>query len=337
MCGGMTALPRFIQIEPVGQCNLRCQMCPIQFRRDGPPYGPPAYMAFDLFTRIIDQFPDLRELQLQGLGEPLMHPKFFDMVRYAVERNIVVSVNTNLTLITTRVAQSCVTSGLARLHASLDGATAPTYDRIRVRGKFERALRNLARIVDARRALDAKHPFIEVVVVAMRQNLDELPALVSLASDIGADAVSVQHLCHAFEESTLPPQYRPMRDFVEEQSLLGDSPDRIEAAFQEATARARNHGIPLRLPNVTQKHYAQETPGRSRCDWPWSGAYFSYDGYSMPCCMVSTPDRINFGNADSTTVDGIWNGDAYEAFRSALASTTPPEICRSCSVYAGTF
>jgi MoaA/NifB/PqqE/SkfB family radical SAM enzyme len=30
-------LPRFVQIEPVGQCNLRCQMCPIQFRTDGPP------------------------------------------------------------------------------------------------------------------------------------------------------------------------------------------------------------------------------------------------------------------------------------------------------------
>jgi MoaA/NifB/PqqE/SkfB family radical SAM enzyme len=28
-------LPRFVQIEPVGQCNLRCEMCAIQFRRDG--------------------------------------------------------------------------------------------------------------------------------------------------------------------------------------------------------------------------------------------------------------------------------------------------------------
>lgn len=26
------ALPQFVQIEPVGQCNLRCRMCPIQFR-----------------------------------------------------------------------------------------------------------------------------------------------------------------------------------------------------------------------------------------------------------------------------------------------------------------
>ena len=35
-------LPRFLQIEPVGQCNLRCRMCPIQFRTDGSPGGPPA-------------------------------------------------------------------------------------------------------------------------------------------------------------------------------------------------------------------------------------------------------------------------------------------------------
>ncbi len=31
-------LPTYVQIEPVGQCNLRCQMCSIQFRQDGPPY-----------------------------------------------------------------------------------------------------------------------------------------------------------------------------------------------------------------------------------------------------------------------------------------------------------
>jgi MoaA/NifB/PqqE/SkfB family radical SAM enzyme len=26
-------LPKFLQIEPVGQCNLRCRMCPIQSER----------------------------------------------------------------------------------------------------------------------------------------------------------------------------------------------------------------------------------------------------------------------------------------------------------------
>ena len=76
------SLPTYIQLEPVGERNLRCQMCPIQFRTDGPPHGPPAFMDFELCVRIIDDLPGLRELRLQGLGEPMMHPRFFDMVRY---------------------------------------------------------------------------------------------------------------------------------------------------------------------------------------------------------------------------------------------------------------
>src|SRR3954447_22087755 len=92
--------PKFLQVEPVGQCNLRCQMCPIQFRQDGPPYGPPAFMPFEEFTRVLEQMPGLQHLHLQGLGEPLMHPRMFDMVEYAAGRGIQVSTNTNLTLLT---------------------------------------------------------------------------------------------------------------------------------------------------------------------------------------------------------------------------------------------
>ncbi len=333
----MTALPHFIQIEPVGQCNLRCQMCPIQFRRDGPPYGPPAFMRFELFTLILDQFPNLRELQLQGLGEPLMHPRFFDMVRYASERGIDVAVNTNLTLITPRAAERCVTSGLKRLHASLDGSTAATYERIRMRANFEKAVRNLRRIIKARRCYGTSEPYIEIVTVAMRQNLEEISNIVTLAAELGVDAMSVQHLCHSFGEETLPEHYRPMRDFVEEQTLLTVERERVDEVFAHARALAEHHGLHLRLPNVQPRRHTAETPGRSRCDWPWTGAYFSYDGWSMPCCMISTPDRVNFGNVAVNSVSEIWNGIAYESFRRQLESGDPPSICRSCSVYAGTF
>ena len=126
-------LPGYVQIEPVGQCNLRCQMCSIQFRRDGPPYGPPAFMDFASFTRMIDQFVNVQELHLQGLGEPMMHPRFFEMVEYAAAKGIRVSTNSNLTLLNDRRAERCVTSGLDCLHVSIDGATPETYERIRVR------------------------------------------------------------------------------------------------------------------------------------------------------------------------------------------------------------
>jgi MoaA/NifB/PqqE/SkfB family radical SAM enzyme len=288
-------LPKFLQVEPVGQCNLRCQMCAIRFRRDGPPSGPPAFMDFDVFTRLLDQFPGLEELQLQGLGEPMMHPRLFDMVAYAVGRGVRVSTNTNATFLNARRAEQCVTSGLGEIHVSVDGASAETYERIRVRAHFDRVITNIDRLVAVRRSLSSSTPRIRMVVVGMRENLHELPDLVRLAHRLGIDTVFVQHLCHDFGETSLPAHYRPMRDFVDAETLTRLDPREIDRYFDEAQRAASELGVDLRLPRTRPHTHPPDTPGPTRCNWPWRGAYVSYQGLSMPCCMVSTPDRINSG------------------------------------------
>lgn len=334
---GQVPLPEYVQIEPVGQCNLKCQMCPIQFRRDGPPYGPVAFMKFETFTKILDDFPGLKELHLQGLGEPLMHPRFFEMAEYAAAKGIKVSTNTNLTLINRRRAESFVTSGIDCIHISIDGATKETYERIRAGSHFERVLNNIELILEARRAAGTDHPRIRLVMVLMKQNLHELPQMVELAHRFSFPAFFVQHLSHDFKESSLPDFYKPMRDFVEEQTLAAKEEDRTEHYFRLAKQKAEEFGIDLRLPNVKPRKYAPGTPGRDRCDWPWRGAYISYQGLAMPCCMVATPDRMNFGNMAEQGVGKVWNNERYQEFRQQLSSGNPPEICKSCSSYWGTF
>jgi radical SAM protein with 4Fe4S-binding SPASM domain len=333
----MTALPRFVQIEPVGQCNLRCRMCPIQFRDEGAPGQPRAFIDYAVFCRLVEQFHGAEELQLQGLGEPLLHPRFFDMVRHATARGMQVSTNTNMTVMSEQGAEECVRSGLRTMHVSLDGASAATYQAIRLRARFERVLRNLRRLMQAKARLHSALPEVRLVAVVMRHNLAELPDLVRLAHKEGIASLSVQHLCHDFGESSLPERYRPMRAFVEDQSLLNDDQQRIEDSFDRARRTAQELGIVLRLPNVRPRQHAPGTSGHKRCDWPWRGAYISYDGKAMPCCMVATPDRIHFGDMAQNGVTEIWNNQEYEAFRAQLASPTPPDVCRSCAIYAGTF
>jgi radical SAM protein with 4Fe4S-binding SPASM domain len=327
----------YAQFEPVGQCNLRCQMCPIQFRKDGPPYGPPAFMKFEVFMRLIDDMPQLRELHLQGLGEPMMHPRFADMVVHATRRGIRVTTNSNLTLLNPTRAERCVTSGLDTVFISIDGATATTYERIRVRAHLDRVLRNIDLLRDARRRFDSERPRLRMVMVLMRQNLHELPDLVRLAHQYGMESLFAQHLCHDFGESSLPAHYRPMRNFVEEQTLLSEDAGRVERYFAEARQVAKERGVDLRLPRTRKRLHAPGTPGPDRCDWPWHGPYVSYQGLVMPCCMIATPDRLNFGDVTERGIDAIWNGAGYEGFRRQLASDEPPEICRSCSIYSGTF
>lgn len=325
-------LPQFVQIEPVGQCNLACRMCPVVLRGEGGPGKRPAFMSFDTFCELLEQFPDVTELHLQGLGEPLLHPRFFDMVAYAAARGVEVSTNSNLTALSARRAEACVKSGLARMHVSLDAADPAAYEYIRVGSRFSRVLRNLERVVDAKRRCGALFPELRLVAVAMRRNLDELPALVRLAHAHGVAAVSVQQLAHDFTESSLPAKYASMRAFVDAETLTGEDPERVTRVFSATRQAAEALGVELRLPAINRKPRDKGT-----CDWPWRGAYVAYSGEAMPCCMVATPDRINFGNMARDGVARVWSNAAYTEFRDKLTSEVPPEICRGCAVYRGMF
>jgi radical SAM protein with 4Fe4S-binding SPASM domain len=312
-------------------------MCAIQFRQDGPPYGPPAFMKFETFTRIVDELRGLRALHLQGLGEPMMHPRFFEMVEYANAAGASVSTNSNLTLLTPARAAQLVESGLRHISISIDGATADTYERIRTRAHFDRVVRNLEALLDAKERLRAATPALRVVTVAMRQNIDELPRLVALAAGWKAGELFVQHLCHDFQEESLPERYAPMRDFVSSQTLLGEDPARVERCFAAARSAGARLGLPVRLPRVRPRPRDAGVAGRDRCDWPWTGGYIAYDGSVMPCCMIGTPDRLNFGQVGERSFATVWSSDEFAAFRARLASSSPPSICRACAVYNGTF
>jgi MoaA/NifB/PqqE/SkfB family radical SAM enzyme len=329
-------LPAFVQLEPVGQCNLRCRMCPVTLRDAGGPGKPPAFMSYETFCRLLEQFPAMKELHLQGLGEPLLHPRFFDMVAHAAARGITVTTNTNLSALSPRRAAECVASGLVRLFVSIDAADPAIYAYIRVGGRLERVLRNLRWIVEAKKRAGSSQPSIAIVAVAMRSNLEQMPALVRLAHHHGAELFSVQALAHDFTEAHLPQKYRPMREFVEAETLENEDPLRVEHWFEAAHAEARALGVQLRLPTLRNGERAAE-PDKLRCDWPWRGAYIAYTGEAMPCCMVATPDRINFGSMANQAVVQVWTSAEYRRFRERLASAEPPEVCEGCAVYRGAF
>ncbi len=63
----------------------------------------------------------------------------------------------------------------------------------------------------------------------------------------------------------------------------------------------------------------------------------SYDGRAMPCCVVSTLDRINFGRVADRPLGEVWRSPDYEAFRQQPGLDDPPGLCRSYAVCHGIF
>lgn len=327
-------LPRFAQIEPVGRCNLACRMCTVNDRGDAV-----GQMSLAQFDALLDQLPGLQELHLQGLGEPMLHPQFFEMVAHAAARSIRVSANTNATLVTPERARRCADSGLAVLSVSLDGASQAVYEAIRRKASFAKVLRNLDRLVAAREAA-ASTLQLRAVMVLMRGNLDELPALVTLLHDHGVHELLVQRLSSDLAQPELPARYIPIRSYVDAAELQPADLPRAGALFAAARERAQALDFTLHLPKLTPA----SGDGAGRCNWPSEQLYVTAAGELLPCCMVATADRASFGgvfDGDDAPPEGRllerWHGASAQQFRSALASETPPSVCRGCALYHGRF
>ena len=63
----------------------------------------------------------------------------------------------------------------------------------------------------------------------------------------------------------------------------------------------------------------------------------THDGDVQPCCMVMGADRAALGSAKRDGFAGVWQNERYRAFRDALLTGDPPEVCAGCSLYRRVF
>lgn len=303
-------------------------MCLVAYR---PPKAPRrASMTLERLRKVLDDLPGLEEVTLQGLGEPLLAPELFDMIAEVKRRGISVGFNTNAMLLTPERSARLVDLGLDWLHVSIDGATPETFSMIRAGARLDVVVENLRRLVGARSASQRPEPRIQVNTVLMRCNRSEVPAIVALAAAVGADRMWVQRLSHDFADVHAQPDYAAIANFAGDQQL--DDEEAADALAAVAAA-ARLHDIDVRLPSLP----TSEPTGGRPCDWPWEATYLSHDGTVQPCCMVMGSERATLGSTEQRSIGEIWASVRYQDFRRRLMSSSPPDVCRGCSLYRGRF
>ncbi|MBN1938929.1 MAG: radical SAM protein, partial [Candidatus Aminicenantes bacterium] len=146
-------MPIRLWIEPTSVCNLACVMCP----NKDLPKEQKGFMDLGLFKKIVDEAKDfVFDVHLLHRGESLIHPEFFEMVRYAHDAGIVTRFHTNGTLLTEDKARKLIASRLDQFAFSFDGFDAETYESIRVNAKFEKTVQNIIRFLEIKQELGAK-------------------------------------------------------------------------------------------------------------------------------------------------------------------------------------
>jgi len=174
--------PLHVDIESTNACNLRCVMCGRNFMKEKI-----GFMEWSLFKKIIDECSEnnLPSIKLNYRGEPLMHPKIVDMVRYAKEKGILeVQFNTNGLLLTEELSRKLIEAGLDRIIFSFDGAKKETYERIRTGSSYDRVLKNIRDFVRIRNEMGGKRPCVRVQMVLMEDTEKELDEYIKMWKNV---------------------------------------------------------------------------------------------------------------------------------------------------------
>ncbi len=140
--------PFRIYVEPTSRCNIRCKFCPTGTRPSNLPKQ--GVMEWSLFEKVVADIAELgppKFINWYFFGEPLLHPRFPEMVAYARERLPGTRhwTATNGVLLRGDLARRVASCGLDRICVGIEEVSREGYREIsQVSVDYDRLVRDVA-------------------------------------------------------------------------------------------------------------------------------------------------------------------------------------------------
>ncbi len=321
--------PLYVQIGVVNACNYRCQFCwdhPTFVSKEHP-YPDDiaeryytehpeidrnkAYMSWEMYTALVDDLRAIgtRKIKFIGRGENFLHKRFTDMVVYAKERGFNVSITTNGSLITDEHVTRLVEAGLDEIFVSVNAGSARSYNEIHIGTKpdaFDRVRRTLSLFSSEKRRLGRSGPFMHLSFVIQANNYFEMPDMVRLAQEVGAQRVAFNRISVYDGTKFLMLSEEQNREALDRHLVEAERLSQQLGVLTNADFfRAR--------PGEEQR--SQEIHSKIPCYIGWYFSIILADGTVNPCCECLRA----LGTLQTHRFKDIWFGEAYRQFRGEIS------------------
>jgi radical SAM protein with 4Fe4S-binding SPASM domain len=296
-------------------------------------------ISFETFEKIINEFPELQHIELQGEGEPLLHPQFFDMAKLAQSRGIRISMITNGSMFTSQRIDKILECGIEALQISIESPKPKDFYEIRG-GKLEKVIDGIKALLKARNDRGQKYPAVGFAVTVLNRTKEMFPLIVDLYKQLGMDGkMSVQPL-NLMESYTRIYGEAMSQEFVskEDQALFllkyaeflqfyKGFKSNIKHFYEELVSNAEF------LPFLEEKankaaNTAFRTDFRS-CPWLDGALYVDRNGVITPCCSIKD-EKNALGKIGENSIDEILQNRSK--MREQVRGGIVPEPCRKCAL-----
>ncbi|MFI5307739.1 MAG: pyrroloquinoline quinone biosynthesis protein PqqE [Polyangiales bacterium] len=296
--------PYTLIAELTYRCPLRCVYCsnPVQLRGKG------AELDTATWLRVIEEAEQLGVLQLHLTGgEPLLRDDLEALVARAHELGLYVNLITSAIPLERERLARLQALGLDNVQISIQGTREVDAERIAGRAA-------LAQKLQAARWVRELGLPLTLNVVLHRENIAQVPALVDLACDLGANRLELANT-----------QYLGWA--LENRDALLPTAKQIEVARSQAREAADRLRGRMELLFVLPDYYSAR-PRACMDGWGRRYVLVSPDGLVLPCHQAHTIEGLDFDRVDAGPLGEIWaRSTGLQAFRGEGFMQEP---CKSC-------
>ncbi len=295
-------MPQSATIEVTTYCNLKCPLCAHQKRPER--FRTREHLRLDKFRLIWDRIkPSLKMAILVGDGESFLNPDIYDIIELAARDCPYVYIDTNGSLNLDH--DRLVKSGLAELNYSIDGINEDMYIKYRRKGRFEKAMGNMIKTLEAKKRHNRSTPRVVWKYVVFKHNEAYVEEAARMAKEIGVD------------EFRLEPCIYDGSDWDELVRFTAVNP-----AFHRGYFFSEKHSRVLINPNRVIKH----------CTIPSREINILINGDAKFCCSLDRNQTIgNIMDADSFL--DIWHSRQAALVRQTiLANRFDFAPCKFCTM-----
>jgi MoaA/NifB/PqqE/SkfB family radical SAM enzyme len=306
--------PPYIEIETTTACNLKCLICEHTYWHEKN-----LNMPYDQFKGILDQFPNLKWIGLTGIGESFLNKDFMKILKLVKSRGIYVEMFDTFYFIDDVLAEQLVDLQVDKMIPSIDGATAATYNKIRVGSDFDRITANVRKLIAWKKKRGAHFPELDFHFIINKINVHELPLFVDYVHELTGGAAQIYFT-------------RLLHNFPEISDLYCD--DIPQGLVDQANEKAEKYGMRVKW-NINIR---KEKPSTSQCT-AWVMPFVFVTGEVICCCATNEGNardlqkKQSFGNVFKQPFREIWDSPKYRAFRKALGKGAVPAACLTCCNY----
>lgn len=190
----MMTLPRKLYVELATRCNLNCAMC---VKHSAGWNCSDALMERQTFEALMPVLEGLDVLNLNGVGESLLHPELPDCIAAArgrVPEGCCIGFQSNGMLLTPVLAERLVDAGLDRICFSVDSPDAAQLPLLRSGAVLETVARAFALMRQAAQRPGARSLSLGAETVLSDRNFEALPDMVDWCAAQGAGHLIVSHV-----------------------------------------------------------------------------------------------------------------------------------------------